>query len=307
MNKLIQYCVMVAVGVLVFSALLVPIVNDAQYSTATATLNATENFNAVYTENLETDITVELDTDNNLVVNGAIITPALDLTETVVVTNQFVITYDGSALTFLGLSGGSLTSIAIHPDGTYDVVKTDNSTFTGTGVNVIIYPDNNGKYGAFVQGNGHESFWLDNGKTAYLSFLSGGVTDNNEIDHYVNCLYSATNENYETVWHTIYSLEDPAGSWVDLPSTLKLNQPYTKEVGDFAVKWDTNNYTVTFTNDSGEFDKIVGSPIVYAPLEYHYLAEKDGALYTMIGVIPLIVIIGLIAGIVGVVAVRRNA
>lgn len=306
MNKLIQYAVMVAVGVLVFSALLVPIVNDAQYSTATATLNTTENFNAVYTENLETDIAVGLDADNKLVVNGAIITPALDLTETVIVTNQFVITYDGAALNFLGLSGGSLTNITIHPGGTYDGVKTDNNTFTGTGVNVVIYPDNNGKYGAFVQGNGNESFWLDNGKTAYISFLSGGVTDNNGNNHYVNCLYSATNENYETVWNTVYSLEDPDGAWVDLPSTLKLNQPYTKEVGDFAVKWDTNNYTATFTNESGDFDKVVGSPIVYAPLEYHYLAEKDGALYSMIGVIPLIVIVGLIAGIIGVIAVRRG-
>lgn len=305
MNKLIQYAVMVAVGVLVFSALLIPIVNDAQYSTATATLNTTENFNAVYTENLETDITVGLDADNHLLVNGAIITPALALTETVVVTNQFVITYDGSALTFLGLSGGSLTNITIHPDGTYDGVK-NNSAFTGAGVNVVIYPDNNGKYGAFVQGAGHESFWLDNGETAYISFLSGGITDNNENNHYVNGLYSATNKNYETVWNTIYSVENTAGSWVDLPSTLKLNQPYSKEVGNFAVKWDTNSYTATFTNDSGEFDAVVGSPIVYAPLEYHYLAEKDGALYSMIGVIPLIVIVGLIAGIIGVVAVRRG-
>lgn len=293
--KVISLVVGLAIGALLMTGLVVPLVNDGQYAIGTATLNSTENFNAVYTTALENDIVVELGDNDELLVNNVEITPALDLTETVVVTNQFVITYSGTELTFLGLSGGTLSKITMHPDGSYDVVKTDDSTGSGTGVEVIIYPDNNGKYGAFVQGTGHEDFWLDNGATAYLSFLSGGVTDNANVDHYVNCLYSATNKNFEGEWNTIYSLEDPAGSWVDLSSKLKINEPYTKEVGEYAVHWSTNTFTATFTNTSGDFDKTVGSPIIYAPLEYHVLEEQDAASYSLLKAIPIVAFVALIA------------
>lgn len=285
------------IGVMIAGLILascVPIFNDLKTSMGTAQMNTTENYNAVYTESLSSDVVMELGSDNQLLVNGEEVNPALDLTETVLVTNEFVITYSGTELTFLGLSGGTLSKITVHPNGTYDVIKTDDTTSSGTGVEVIIYPDNNGKYGAFVQGIGHEPFWLDNDATCYLSFLSGGVTDNDNVDHYVNCLYSATNDTIETQWRTIYSLEDPSDSWVELPSVLTVNEPYTKEVGDLAVKWSTNNYTATFTNDSGDFDKTIGSPIVYAPLEYHILTENNSVTYTIVSLIPLIAGVGLL-------------
>lgn len=305
-NKLLTLIITLVVGIILTGSILVPAIEDTKHSIASTAQNTTENYNAVYTTALESDVVVELDENNKLLVNNVEVNPALDMTETVVVTNQFVITYSGTALTFLGLSGGTLSKITMHPDGSYDVVKADSTTASGTGVEVIIYPDNNGKYGAFVQGAGHEDFWLDNGATAYISFLSGGITDDASVDHYVNTLYSATNSNFEGEWNTIYSLEDPSGSWVDLPSKLKLNEPYTKEVGEYAVHWGTNGFTATFTNDSGDFDATVGSPIVYAPLEYHYLAEKDDAVYSLIGVIPVMVVIALLMVAIGGIYVRRN-
>ena len=290
MNKLIQYAVMVAVGVLVFATLLVPIINDAEKTTETVT-NA-----GVY--NMTDD-----DSDYTLVYNGLSGTINANGTViqrdsipagawTLVSTPDYMIRLQNYAaqsynLWIFGINGFNRVIGNVETDGvTLNIVSgsitLDTETWTYNGEFRGIDP--NGSYvmtdGQPFTVNKTDSIIVGNGTTPVsvwydLFYMIGTVDDMN-----------VTSKDTITISNVVVN-----------------STPLSKYTSGVSVESITFTATEGTNNANATYNRVIAPAEVTLELAVH----ADDSTRAIIGVIPLIVIVGLIAGIIGVIAVRRGA
>lgn len=281
MNKLIQFAVMVAVGALIFSTLLIPIINDAQKVAGPE----------VQYNNIQTGYTYRLtEHDENV---------RLDITgvDGDIYFNDQVITDDGFTIVTNTVTVRASTAIkgfnVTTPTQQLDLRVPWSSNFTITFNNGTCTITNN----AGDVGNETVPYsWMfspsDNGE--WVTATGNSVHYVNSIKDIICAGYYSTGEN-----DTGYLVRDGVATVA--------NSAYNADV----------EYTLTPVDNTTDVFRLTALNIIVGDEEFNpwfVLIKRDitgheasGATYDIIGVIPLIVIVGLVAGVVGVVAVRRGA
>lgn len=287
MNKLIQYAVMVAVGVLVFASLLVPLTNEA-----TATTTTFNNTGIYYMENPSEPISVIYEGGTDWTIDGAPLEYTVYGATNIIVTEDIFIrnvgqvrgsVYAGWKNAELTIGNGSITGTAtLSNDTTAAVNYTYEYVYVATSEksdNIMTLPDSR----PYI--------------TSDSVLIGKGLTTIKDSDG---------NNNTGTFYVEVNNLTPTVTTLTPNVSITNV-QLNTNEVAGYVGLYQFTS--VTFTAVWGEYSTNCTYNILIAPAEV--TAEKaihaDDSTRAIIGVIPLIVIVGLIAGIVGVVAIRRNA
>ena len=318
MNKLIQYCVMAAVGVLVFSALLIPLVNEA---TATNTTFTNDGYYTMDKLDTDTNATIEWSKDslNILTVNGV----DIDMSEfvgvnrtsfTIIGSDYLVIRYEKTSDVVAGvqLYGTNGAYLSFHSNTAADagdkltisisegtITCTTNGTtplnrsYTITDEGYIINPNGTGIF-AVMKYADTPAYVLEDSDIKLIGVsVAGGP---NAI-----VLYGAGTIAGGMEISTVYKPESiTAVSYSNITATDSAvngyNGLYSLDKYEFTINYDNSTYNATYS---------------YFIVPVEVTADKtvtaDDSTRAVMGIIPVIVIVGLIAGIVGIVAVRRGA
>lgn len=307
MNKLIQYCVMVAVGVVLFASLLIPIINQSMETSDKYT-----NDGLLRMERVGEDAVINASWDHtdpyNFTVNDVKVPLPQTLPTYVSLTvtggnNDFMIRYipnDNTYGTYLTVFSGNNANVSAGTVDGKDLTLTINngsiSVTNGTYTNTATFND----YffipavdGSYIMKSANTSVMvLDDseiyglGRTWFVSQssninfeMNGTIKDGFDVDYFGTALS---------------------------PEITDINTVASKVAGYKNLeKFDaiTFNCTINDNTDLVRYSQVI--------VPYEVTAERaihaDDSTRAIIGVIPLIVIVGLVAGIVGVIAIRRNA
>ena len=274
MNKLIQYSVMVAVGVLIFSAFLIPIVNDATVGEKTA------NNTGVSFVELSENETLNVKYENKiLTVNDEVITPYPIY--------SWVFSEDFALRCTSGAAGGKwfIITPTINTELTDLVMTFNNGAYSGT------YNGTNA-----VSGTYEKVFYKSAEKAPYVMTGEGVIYVNENSP--INC-YGVTGSTRVHITGTLDDITITVGGNTVNAEDINVNMTQVKPGVDL---YKFTSVTFSYNGTDYTYDRVV----LPASVDYTDPAA-EGSTAAIINIIPLIVIVGLIAGIVGVVAIRRNA
>lgn len=255
--------------------------------------------NIVSTANNVTDrFMVADDSDNNVVVEYIEGTGFLINGETYTANSQLVIIADGftAALTAqpIGVSDSQnqfigLTNKVTFSGGTYTYSPASSSTvYTGT-YDTLLYPDKDGDYGCFMGVYGESMpFTADKNDVVYAIQRSGTVRFVAEIQNGVKTGFLSSPFTYADSTYAAYT------------GTVTFN--VTGENTEDSLGYDYTQITATY-------DGTTVTPNIYAPIFYHEIDANAEAARAIVGVLPLVLILGLIimAGAVMMSAIRTRS
>lgn len=292
MNKLIQYCVMVAVGILVFSALLVPVVNTGA-SEKTTISNLGANFKLTDDSADVHTIVISADADGLIITTDGELCKLPDFSlfgsATIVFCEDSFIRLGSNGLVEI-YGATNASTYGKQKVGTASAGNPITITITGNSAAVSTYTIPN--VSAYIADSGD-----------YV--LANHPYVKNDSIVYIGASNIIDGANFAFVLYG--NINDLIGKGV---------WPNGRSIGDVTVSLDnpvTNLYKVDKIEAVALVDGVERGTmtITYflAPkvIEYDNPSYAGDNLASILGVIPLIVIVGLIAGIVGVIAVRRNA
>ena len=304
MNKLIEYAVMVAVGVLIFSALLIPVINGARETNDTF-----HNDGAFFVEVDPSDTYTlkyqQYDNPGKVIVNGEEIPitfnqgyTLLNLDNTIlrlVSNNQMQLLGEGVSYTDVAnvditISNGTVTGTVGYgnpiatvawPKATYEKAFIISPTDAGSVMK---------SYDTAAKVN------LDTDLKAYGLTVINGATNTTASVEIVGNIEDGVN----------ITLRDSRTSAVIDTVTISDVSINYSEVAGYIDLYDLSSITFKVTNGEYVTNVTYSAFVVPSEVTAERAVHADDSTRAIIGVIPLIVIVGLIAGIIGVVAVRRG-
>ena len=313
-NKLIPIVLTLVVGIILAGSMLVPVISDAQTSlTKTDNVNAAETYN--HTMDLISDnVTITIDyTNGGSEIAVAIGDTVKELDVSTTTTPRSLLFYSDVCILFVdrvadanspvyciestGYVGNlsRATSVFTYDYSTKEASLTVNDELTFTDEVekfAYVYTAESGKFGFFdVNKNPTVN------KDASIEVLSMGGWWAKTI---ASC--SATG----TQWYN-------SGTTAIEGLVIAPANPVSEYAANISGNWtDNGNGTYTRTNSSltvlyndGEEDQsITQTSVVIAPISY--VSYETNASSTLIGVIPILVIVALVMGAIGMVVVGRN-
>lgn len=315
MNKLIQYCVMAAVGVLLFASLLIPLTNEATATTETLTNDGFFRMKEITADSDDVTITWSYTDPYVFNVGDEIVKLPAGTTGGNPVYPYTIFANEGWGLRVavsandrvdLNLYGSGENSNLLWYATTVDSSEVTITLIGGTatfdnGASSVVsrtytsvyIPDNNGDY---VLKKPTDSVFMTKDSLIYSTGRTSATFGSNVFA--INLNLAGNIDNGVNV-----SVLAPAGFTA---SNIEVN---SSVVSGYIGLYKFDNVTFDITQTSTEIT--TGAVYSQVIVPYEVTVEKavhaDDSTRAIIGVIPLIVIVGLVAGIVGVIAVRRNA
>lgn len=309
MKKILSLLIGATVAVIVVAAVLVPIIDDAEFETK----SVGQNVNARYRANIGTELAGDLEytyVDNTPALNGDVLNFNMYNVRNIICVSDAFMLKQNSSLTAYTLRNDEgvvdVTRLRINSDMTYEYTTTVDTTVTvDSAIEYLFYADDVGTLGAFWEGSGsYDDFWLDHNEAAYVSSLS---TLNAEGQPSITFrgLWSADSTTIGESWTPIYTQIISGGASIDHPIDFKVGGLNIHE-GDLANRYSFNGYHVSATINDIEYSQSRWDPIVFAPLEYHYHTASDYSILGLLGAIPVLVIAGIIVYVARTVVMGRG-
>ena len=296
MKKLLSLLIGATVAIIVVAAVLVPIIDDAE----SKTVSVDQNVNARYSVSIGTDLAGDLVytyVDDKPTLNGDVLHIGVyNVRNIICVSDAFRLVQDSSlsAYRLVQQQGGDVdvSQFKVNADLTYEYTTTAGTTVTvDSAVGHLFYADDAGTLGAFWVGN--DEFWLDHNGTAYMAIYHGLQADG-QPDYPFKGLWSADSTTIGESWTPTNTQVMSEGVFVDHPVDLKVLALSVYE-GDVANRYNFDGYNASATINGIEYSVDRYSAVVFAPLEYHYRTASDNSIVGLLGAIPVLVIVGIIA------------
>lgn len=297
----IQGVIAVVIAVVVFSAVLVPMVSDAQKASWTTETN--ENQLTYATTDMDS-ITIVVGTQK-ITVNGTDISltsgnPTMFMTDTFTgyfnTSNNTGVIADLSTGTFnTVIPSGSTITLS---NGTYTMVKPDTTEITGTYTGKITAITPTGDYGEYYG----IATVINVDKTKEVIFATGGNLSNGSdtISVTVHCKGTLDNikvlSAYDKTNSAVIDIDDIKVTWSGTAYT-EIDDAHFQTTGNHSV-------TTEYTYDGSTYSITGNVPVIFAPMEYHVVGD-DNAITMIVGVVPLLVAIGILIGCVGLFLTRK--
>ena len=281
--------VAIIVGLIFVSAILVPTVDAGKIKESAN--QADGSFRYYATD--EIGVGTYAVSDGNLTLEGEIIgsEPANILSD------KFRIIFYNGGLTLYDSTNAaqstSLKSITFNADGSYSFISSADVESDST--ENIEWFMGVAPTGNYVFGIGTYSLEVNADSTIYVtttSSLSDGTNTYDASKYIVNAkgkLSDLSTESY--VWSS--------GAWTEMTATTTIVDPTDVSEGVYGISYQTLR---TITLDG--HDNADGGMLVFVPYQYKVVA--DDPINDLLEVIPLLVIVGIILGIVGMIAIRRE-
>lgn len=286
----IENVVMMAVGVLLLAAVMVPIINNVQYDYGTD-----ENADADQLYALDDELTITLGT-NAITVNGDDI--AVSSLTYLVVADDFFITATGNTAFALYTNTGAVTDLEDLTYSNGKLLTTDASSVDGE------YPiasrewyvvADNGEYG--IWNHGSDSVNANSNTDVILlgtTTLTGG-TDSESVSYIFKGHLKGT---FASTMAITSGSDEVTGASVTVPSTQVTTDT------DNSLKFSNGTVTVKATVDGTELSG-TATVMVFVPVEYVTYEPADNQYGAILGIVPILVGVGLIIACVGEFVTRR--
>lgn len=294
-----QKIIAIAVTIIIISTVAIPVIDDMQNLPHSVATNSDVNYNMIKPGEFTNDITLEVViSDSKFMCNGVDLTSLMTGITTPLVFTDSVVIAGRSASTIYFMDGNNnaydatSVSITFKNDGTWSATYDNGTVNTTSGeFTILLYFGLNGDYGAFTV-DSNNPIYLNHGATAYVvgySWISGGTSNT-----FVGSTYK------DGQFTTIF----------DRP--LSTQSTVTHSFTDHVV--DENEYsdrlwfsgTITATNSGTETTVNINSWAVIAPLQYTYVSSEDANLISLIGIIPIMLILVPLMMAVRMMALKRN-
>lgn len=284
-NKLISVVLVVTVAVIMIGSLLMPIIS----STQTVLVTKANNTTAYYTMDtvIKEELTFTYDVDSStMFVNGEAIEwlnpgPAPSYRQMFIQSDKFGISFGVSheAFTFASIdpvSNAAVKSVTVHEDGTWEATSiADEPIIGGSPVDWILYPSNDGEYGAYDLG-----FKASYDSDIFLAFTTADVTYEGSPGKLF--AHAKMKNNVITPEYSKVILSDSTVVDVDLTYTM----PESLDENGCIV-YETGVYYANL----GDISR---SGVMFAPVEYTYKSASDVAGLNLINTIPIVLILSLL-------------
>lgn len=157
-----------------------------------------------------------------------------------------------------------------------DYTYSNNGTEYNGSLTHLLYPDEFGNYGAF--GGTESSFSVDKGEEIYLiSNLSGSALPKFALT-VVDGVEIRSKALIDPISTTNTTMQEYTGTL-----NITINSALSED--GLSYKYDSITYTAGETT---------AGPLVYAPLKYHTIDTAAETVKTIIGILPIIILIGLL-------------
>lgn len=287
-NKLVVTIIGVAVMIIICASVLVPVIQDSKEQITTVGHNEDGAY-TVSTKNVPITFSYS---DEGYTLNGKLIEADYSLgSQMCIITDKFVAAtnpINSSKVIYLAYEGHAfVTPTSIHCENgklTYTVSGAD--TTVDVNYSWIAYPSNDGDY--MYAGN-LADVYIDKKSEIILGFLGPSVNGESSlsttyagkgaIDALIPLCYSGDT----------YALTAPAA----IQSTYETGLPYelSPAIG-LSVESSGVVYSALTCN-------------VYVPIDYHYQSESDKSTGNLIGVIPVLILVGIMISALGIISFRR--
>ena len=288
------------IAVVLVSAVLMPAIstsnssekeNEGYMFTATPLTESNQEQNCRYT----------LDSDNNVLVNGEILKVDTTNTYTVGMSNSnFGVVFSPVEKSFL-LNGESLLRPYLSAVEGVQLLTNEYWSFTISSGSPIYTADRSEPVFAAVNGGDYAvydndaTFKVNAGETVYFYDQVAFGTDN-------STLYTYRATIVDGVATLVYANKIASGTLTDISSSVTVNCTYDSMT--------TENGVTTYTGLNVEISGITLGAIVSnclaVPMKYTVTADQDNPVYTLINIIPLLVLVGVMLGAVGLFISRRD-
>lgn len=287
LGKIPTLVVGLVVAILIVTVVAIPIIDDASKTIVTEMNNPTGVYSMAVSSSDE--VIIEPGTNGSLIINGVEQNQTyLSGLEKIWGQNIALrISVDDSNNTLLQPTvtvSGTVTSVK-YAQGVITITSSNGST-TSINSSFFLYPDINGDYG------GYET--------------NRDTVNEIHINKTSKAWIGAAGLNY-----MLYDITGGSKSVVGTP-TINNTNPTTTLDAQFVESDDGLTYqvvkgaTISYTNT--ETSEVTNNNwlILYCPMSYLEISETDGAIRTIINIIPLILIVSMLIAVVGTVFVKYN-
>lgn len=276
----------VAIAVLIVSVVAVPILSDSQTMITSQANNTNERYMSIFSNE---KVILSESEDGAPLINGIPISdfaPSL-LSYYLVISDKLIarcITNSGilSSWSYSGIASDGtvfnlLQSTTVQPiictfeNGTYNFTK-GSTNYTGTYSNLLV-PSKTGTYGAYYPSSSMPLYANDD-TTIYVVKAASS-------ESYVS---SGTIDDIKTSFHIV---DNAAGDQIQIGLTSTVVDSNGMDI-----------YKIT------GLEIPAGYTYIFAPISYTIISDGDNSVRTIIGIIPVLLIVSLIIGIVSTVVVR---
>lgn len=297
-TSILTIIVTAVVGIILLGSLLMPVI-DSPGVTKEKVVGTNEN--ELYRLSNDFSEEVEIEISSGAIVNGDQVTPSTNPV-IVIFSDKFVITWykaDTDANVCDADLGyvSNVVKINLETDGTYSYTKTDSSVVTSTGAfSWIFYPSNTGDFGSFRSGVN-----IDLGEKWYSCKSSLGASPWNPL------ILTMDGDQNSLTAKTAYVAANTTSPFVEGGITVGYKEDYLPTVSSDGLSYMVSNpqWTRTVTVSSTDYTISDDLTPVIAPLHYHYYVEKEME-SSLLGVIPVLIIVAILLSVVQAVVRNRN-
>lgn len=293
-KKMTDITIACIVCLIVVVTIAVPILGDAEKTINTIQQNTGEKFSLTEISEISADgltYSFAVNGDASMItLNGVDIlsTTTGERQNPLLVTDKICISEQGGKF-YTSWDGGFIGNTST---ATLEIDSGGNFTFntnvgSGSGISFIFIIDDEGKYGVYNQ-TSNSSVGLNKGETAFI--FAEGVANNNGTIGIVSNLSSYTDgvitEYYSSAQREATTIDDVTVSFNVVEDHV------LSESLSFSALFD-------YTYDTEPPDTYNAPIGVIAPIEYKIITSQEGALITMINIIPLLLVVAILFGVVG--------
>lgn len=290
-------------AVVLVSAVLIPAISSSNSSSEKENEGYMFTATPLTMDNQEQNCHYTLDSDNNVLVNGEILKVDTTNTYTVGMSNSvFGVVYSPVDQSFLlngqGLSRPYLTAVSgvqllTNEYWSYTIKNSGSPIIEIDRSEPVFAAVNGGDYAVYNNG---ATFKVNAGETVYFYDQVAFGTDN-------GTLYTYRATIVDGVATLAYANKiSSTGTLTDISSSVAVNCTYNSMT--------TENGVTTYTGLNVEITGITLGAIVSnclaVPMKYTVTADQDNPVYTLINIIPLLVLVGVMLGAVGLFISRRD-
>lgn len=293
-KNMLELIVGIVVGLIAFSAILMPVIDDAESSTRTVSMNTTATY--TMTDNLASLDLEKESGSTSIILNGETLE---NHTGIIISANNFDVRAQNDGQLFINdlannkqiqvSSSGSLTMSIDNGEVEYTFQGSGSpTTYTLTLDGATFYVDDNGSWGGFF---GNTSVNVTPGTEIYAIYFP--IYFGSDYWSTYGIIKLEDGEVSETIVEPKYYSDS---AWVDA----------TDVVYDISAQYNSTNDYWNYTSakiTTSEYSVRMGEFI--APLAYKEISSSDANIIQIYDAIPILIIVGLIMGIVGAVFVRR--
>lgn len=288
----VKLIVEAVVAVIIALAVVTPIVSGLGEEVHSVSYNTGEKYALVVEDHEIDNIVITMDPANGkYMINGVVRDVPAEST-TYVLSDKFSLRYNGNQIYGLFENTSPIIQtteeVALSIEDGAATISYGGNTYNQGAVEFLFYPNEDGEYGCFSAGEVN----VNSSEAAYALLGPQYATGDYNMPYIISKVVDGQQEMIVGKYN--------ANGTITALSASTLNFTYDV-IDDFHAEYNISN--ISFTISGSDYTKAV---IIFTPIEYSYLSDNDAITSTLVGLIPVLLVVGIIVLVVYGSVLRRD-